>query len=585
MCYQLIERYNLCRCLYYQHAVDKCALNGRLGHNVISRTICVGMACAQHGSAQSTSIPTLVPSPVVYAAAAGADDEELPHFGPALQALSLDRFTSKGPVPRDGGCQRTWLGASLSGAVDCPSVTTARSLVPEDSDNPDLFSDLFHEEFPPPSLAKAATSESTVMSTSPVPSVFSASEPTSLAGSDASSVSSRSDNDDTSEAGFQDINDVGSEASEVETIATDGLSAEVRRQAVSSILNAYHAQSRQHGSSSTSGSSRSYDASPSESTAPSNGSRKRGRQEKGDADSDLDSPADTTTRKRPRDSPEKPLPFACIFFKKDSIRYEACGRNGLKRIRDVKQHLRRKHFAPFYCSRCWATFQSEQQRDSHVRVLDCELQPVRERNELCLEQITTLNKKVNAKLGPREQWFSVWDVCFPGATRPASPYMDPQLSEQLESFREYFAERGPAIVHSALTERGLLGGASDLGGIHQALFVDAFDEIFRCWMACRRSAQASASQEATPPRDNALRGWVDSTQAELPSDARQAREAMDIREFELANLASDQITLPTQVEPGESHLWLDATALGSPGYPFDEAWLEGLHPDAYDLPG
>jgi hypothetical protein len=48
MCYQLVELYSACRCLYYQHAVDRCAAYGRPGHGVQRRTILVGYACVQH---------------------------------------------------------------------------------------------------------------------------------------------------------------------------------------------------------------------------------------------------------------------------------------------------------------------------------------------------------------------------------------------------------------------------------------------------------------------------------------------------------------------------------------------------------
>ncbi|KAL2148338.1 hypothetical protein VTH82DRAFT_2258 [Thermothelomyces myriococcoides] len=39
MCYQLVELYSHCRCLYYQHAVDRCAAYGRPGHGIQMRTI------------------------------------------------------------------------------------------------------------------------------------------------------------------------------------------------------------------------------------------------------------------------------------------------------------------------------------------------------------------------------------------------------------------------------------------------------------------------------------------------------------------------------------------------------------------
>ncbi|KAI0376042.1 hypothetical protein F5Y04DRAFT_293246 [Hypomontagnella monticulosa] len=51
MCYQLIERYSACHCLYYQHAADRCAAYGQSGHPITTRTILVGYACQTHSPA------------------------------------------------------------------------------------------------------------------------------------------------------------------------------------------------------------------------------------------------------------------------------------------------------------------------------------------------------------------------------------------------------------------------------------------------------------------------------------------------------------------------------------------------------
>lgn len=48
MCYQLVEIFSACKCLYYQHAVDYCASYGRRGHVITERTILVGYACQMH---------------------------------------------------------------------------------------------------------------------------------------------------------------------------------------------------------------------------------------------------------------------------------------------------------------------------------------------------------------------------------------------------------------------------------------------------------------------------------------------------------------------------------------------------------
>ncbi|KAF2127971.1 hypothetical protein P153DRAFT_293945 [Dothidotthia symphoricarpi CBS 119687] len=53
MCYQVVERYSVCRCLYYKHAIDPCAGHGHRGHTVQEKTVLVGYACGVHSSHRS----------------------------------------------------------------------------------------------------------------------------------------------------------------------------------------------------------------------------------------------------------------------------------------------------------------------------------------------------------------------------------------------------------------------------------------------------------------------------------------------------------------------------------------------------
>ncbi|ROT35307.1 hypothetical protein SODALDRAFT_381483 [Sodiomyces alkalinus F11] len=61
MCYQLVELYSVCRCLHYQHAVDRCAAYGQPGHGVQQRTILVGLACGAHASSDVLPLPMKCP--------------------------------------------------------------------------------------------------------------------------------------------------------------------------------------------------------------------------------------------------------------------------------------------------------------------------------------------------------------------------------------------------------------------------------------------------------------------------------------------------------------------------------------------
>ncbi|KAK8208341.1 hypothetical protein HDK77DRAFT_483525 [Phyllosticta capitalensis] len=55
MCYQVTERYAVCRCLYHKHAVDPCAQYGHSGHSVQEKTVLVGYACSVHSASRSTT--------------------------------------------------------------------------------------------------------------------------------------------------------------------------------------------------------------------------------------------------------------------------------------------------------------------------------------------------------------------------------------------------------------------------------------------------------------------------------------------------------------------------------------------------
>ncbi|KAK3694527.1 hypothetical protein B0T22DRAFT_373344 [Podospora appendiculata] len=48
MCYQVLEVYSTCRCLYYQHAIDRCAAYGKPRHGITIKTILVGYNCGDH---------------------------------------------------------------------------------------------------------------------------------------------------------------------------------------------------------------------------------------------------------------------------------------------------------------------------------------------------------------------------------------------------------------------------------------------------------------------------------------------------------------------------------------------------------
>ncbi|KAL2351188.1 hypothetical protein BJ546DRAFT_821371, partial [Cryomyces antarcticus] len=50
MCIQVVERFSVCRCLYFRHGIDRCTMYGQRGHLIQERTVLVGYQCENHAS-------------------------------------------------------------------------------------------------------------------------------------------------------------------------------------------------------------------------------------------------------------------------------------------------------------------------------------------------------------------------------------------------------------------------------------------------------------------------------------------------------------------------------------------------------
>jgi len=415
----------------------------------------------------------------------------------------------------------------------------------------------------------------------PEPSIFSdsAGSATDISDGPTLSDSEPSDSDDQTST---------THSGNLETLEAGHHFNELRDSIVATLLAGFHSQTS--GSSGSQGSD-----SQSSSGRPARGNNNhpnRSSQKRRQADSDDDTASpfdDSQICKKSKSIPQHELLFACVFFKRDPVRYHACGKAGQKRIRDVKQHLRRKHYDPFYCSRCWLTFSSEHHRDEHTRAQDCDLLPEQNRDQLSWEQIMALGKKVNHKLSPSLQWFSVWDIIFPGRPRPASPFIDPELSEQLSSFRNYYSLRGPDIIFAALSERNLINWdlpneERDLATFGRAILSDSLDRVFETWLENQRLSSTGIAPSTTDsigetgsrlgePAEtlSIIDTYVDEASSQVPAMSPQADE--DLGTFG-AWSAGDVNALETQhlfTFPADNY-FLDQTGFGgwdaNPDYEF-----------------
>ncbi|KAN0101611.1 hypothetical protein V8E51_012121 [Hyaloscypha variabilis] len=197
--------------------------------------------------------------------------------------------------------------------------------------------------------------------------------------------------------------------------------------------------------------------------------------------------------------------FACPFAKKDPLKYRCCYTYVMKRIRDVKQHLSRFHQLPIYCPLCMDTFDTEDERDVHIRAASCPVQPTISYEGVTRAQKVLLGQRVSSKMTLSDQWFTIFDILFPGhSPRPKSAYMNVELTVELEGFQDLMYAEGSKIISTAITSSGLqISNVEDREGDTLALLElaieDGMQQIAQRWSTSlpRTRSESSPSQETT----------------------------------------------------------------------------------------
>ncbi|KAJ8129686.1 hypothetical protein O1611_g3942 [Lasiodiplodia mahajangana] len=119
------------------------------------------------------------------------------------------------------------------------------------------------------------------------------------------------------------------------------------------------------------------------------------------------------------------LLFACPFYRHDAAGNQNCLHITLRRVGDVRQHIRRWHIQPSFCPRCTVTFQSDSRRDAHLGSCRANLNRSAPTG-ITPEQLRDMNNAAARRRNsnPEARWYEIWDILFPGEARPPSPYID-----------------------------------------------------------------------------------------------------------------------------------------------------------------
>lgn len=300
--------------------------------------------------------------------------------------------------------------------------------------------------------------------------------------------------------------------------------------------------------------------------------------------------------------------LACPFYKKDKIAHSKCLLFRLRRIKDVKQHLTRKHIQPQFCARCGHHFETQESLRSHTRSASCALADFVEPEGITEDQKKELGARVGRKFGLSEQWYQVWDILFPRLDRPISPFVESPIQEVLTGFREYWAENGQSIIteHIQGTEAlpySVPHEERDLASLYSislqqsmTLLVDRYIDTYIARTTSQTDVEVSSIQNETRtlPIFETTRSLDESALARDPGPLAFSTDLVekewwtgsDIRPYDQVDLATSLDILGTTAEAsqelGRPSALDDAavTSLGSCVAPADlerlDDWMERL---------
>ncbi|KAK3344211.1 hypothetical protein B0T25DRAFT_320820 [Lasiosphaeria hispida] len=158
-------------------------------------------------------------------------------------------------------------------------------------------------------------------------------------------------------------------------------------------------------------------------------------------------------RGRQHDKSETPR-LACPYYKMNPQRYHDCSGYVLRRVKDIKQHIYRRHMKPdIYCVRCYRPFSTEECKVKHSRGArackvrdDPHAECISDRQRKNLHQYLSRGKPVE------DQWIDMWKIIFPGRSPPRSVYLDNQQHGRAQLLRRLWSAQGPEIISQVVRD-------------------------------------------------------------------------------------------------------------------------------------
>ncbi|KAM7205158.1 hypothetical protein V8F20_003295 [Naviculisporaceae sp. PSN 640] len=202
----------------------------------------------------------------------------------------------------------------------------------------------------------------------------------------------------------------------------------------------------------------------------------------GDRNKDDDGSDSDTTSKAPDQHTEEVAPaltFACPYYRLNPVAHQQCLNYKLNRIRDVKQHLSRKHYgATCYCPICFRTFPSINLRDDHIRCRSCVSKPspgIDNMDAVSPSAQEQLKQRVDRTVSAEDQWHAVYGILFGELVdKRVDPYIRSVVRETLGMVRAFLRATGSKIIPRVLES----SGSQDAHSLNfETIMHDVFDEV------------------------------------------------------------------------------------------------------------
>jgi hypothetical protein len=277
---------------------------------------------------------------------------------------------------------------------------------------------------------------------------------------------------------------------------------------------------------------------PSQSSKADLGRKRRGTEEDEEQDQ-ADAALSRRVRKKLKPDTVQPRFLACPYWKWNPNKHRRCCKLTLKRIRDVKQHLHRRHTPESYCERCLFIFPNDQSHQDHIINALCRREPHAQLDGISHSQHRELCKKSNPAFTEENQWFAIWDILFPESERPFSAYIDSELSVDLCLFREHWQNSGQdALLDVLRSNQWVSMSAEELETQGRRILAEGLDRIYEDWLSSRSSVTTESQSAASSA--NSSSGIVRTGRTRPPSS-----------ETLVTSVASVQLGPPTQASGAE----------------------------------